>query len=256
MSRYNHYLPLTDNETEPRELGTQDLTMESALRVHTLNTIGRELNYGQNSTSLVQWVGSRETWVTFMNQILCWSKAIKLWVGSQELRRGCKSARLKALLHLLCPTSQVFSPWSWCFRSKVSQDMALLEPWAAFSLVRAHVPGLSLSWPVFAPSRSQTVWCGPGDSGFASWIQMPVGSERLSLWIPPSILRTPGLGIRIHWTCSCWKLLYGFSLDNSHRTSDCFGGSPNSCFHVSKPMKWHFWREYSFFSPMESTYTS
>lgn len=61
MSRYNHYLPLTDNETEPRELGTQDLTMESALRVHTLNTIGRELNYGQNSTSLVQWVGSRET---------------------------------------------------------------------------------------------------------------------------------------------------------------------------------------------------
>lgn len=103
--------------------------MESALRVHTLNTIGRELNYGQNSTSLVQWVGSRETsWVTFMNQTLCWPKVTKLWVGNQEFRCGCKSARLKALLHLLYPTSQVFSPWSWCFRGKVAQDMAFLEP--------------------------------------------------------------------------------------------------------------------------------
>lgn len=126
--------------------------MESALRVHTLNIIGRELNYGQNSTSLVQWVGSRETsGATFMNQTLCWPKATKLWVGSQELRCGCKSARLKALLHLLYPTSQVFSPWSWCFRGKVAQDMWLswnpkrqLEP---FSLVRAHMSGLSLSWP-------------------------------------------------------------------------------------------------------------
>lgn len=149
MSRYNHYFPLTDNETEPRELGTQDLTMESALRVHTLNTIGRELNYGQNSTSLVQWVGSRETWVTFMNQTLCWSKATKLWVGSQELRLAAS-----------------LPDWRPCSIYYVLHHKYFL-PGADVLGARFH--RIWLSWNLGQPS----LWCGHLCQGY--------------LWVDPSL---------------------------------------------------------------------